>query len=295
MDQELSWAHFVSKNGQTEWKRICDTPEFQVVVPQQPGRSLSKNLKTQIKEDTQTGTGKTRASVKKASSDDRGWFLYYSDTQFGPFTKDEIARFLKIGRIHGRVHAWRNEMENWDRLDNIPSFQEMLAGIESELPKAPKEPPALPPAFTPDKAKPKLKEVRRPKPELMKLEKGAKGRAAHAQAKAVELEQRKTPRAPLVAKIIMAAGEAVSVALCRDISIGGMQVLTDNLPGQVGAKIKMNVSMTGGGPGGKRIGPFTAQGVVVRILEDGKGFSFRFEKLGDSARKAIEQYIDSLE
>jgi hypothetical protein len=34
-----------------------------------------------------------------------------------------------------------------------------------------------------------------------------------------------------------------------------------------------------------------AEGMVVRILEDGRGFSFRFEKLPENARKSIEKYF----
>ena len=36
---------------------------------------------------------------------------------------------------------------------------------------------------------------------------------------------------------------------------------------------------------------FMATGRVVRILEDGRGFSFRFEKLSPKAKRAIEEYV----
>jgi hypothetical protein len=104
-------------------------------------------------------------------------------------------------------------------------------------------------------------------------------------------EQRKAPRRPLVAKILMADHQALSVAVCRDISVGGMQVLTDQIPGAPGARIKLNVSPAGGKSGTKLIEPFVAEGVIVRILEDGRGFSFRFDKLPERSREVIEDYI----
>ena len=85
----------------------------------------------------------------------------------------------------------------------------------------------------------------------------------------------------------MAQGNDVGVGVCRDISVGGMQVLTDQIPSAIGKKIKLNVSAPG------QIEPFVAEGVVVRILEDDRGFSFRFEKLSAQSRDSIEKYIQT--
>ena len=75
--------------------------------------------------------------------------------------------------------------------------------------------------------------------------------------------------------------------MCRDISIGGMQVLTDEVPGEVGTKIRLHVEP----PKDSGLKAFVAEGTVVRILEDRRGFSFRFSKLSDEAKKSIESYI----
>ena len=66
-----------------------------------------------------------------------------------------------------------------------------------------------------------------------------------------------------------------------------MQVLTEHVPGGVGTAIRMNVTP----PQDSGIHPFVAQGVVVRVLEDQRGFSFRFIEISDDAKKAIESYI----
>jgi hypothetical protein len=77
-----------------------------------------------------------------------------------------------------------------------------------------------------------------------------------------------------------------------------MQVLTDRLPGKVGAKIRLNVSSISDEKASKtqkarKIDSFVAEGVIVRILEDKRGFSFRFDKLSSAAKRSIEQYINS--
>ena len=106
-------------------------------------------------------------------------------------------------------------------------------------------------------------------------------------SKASRKDKRGSPRKPLVARLFVSNDADVIVAVCRDISVGGMQVLTDKVPGQVGAKIKLNVS-----PGdSKNVKGFVAEGEIVRVLEDGRGFAFRFVKISSDAKKVIEKYV----
>jgi len=105
-----------------------------------------------------------------------------------------------------------------------------------------------------------------------------------------KVENRAGPRRPIIARILLANDEELAVGVCRDISIGGMQVLTDKIPGKVGSAIKMNVSPAGLSSG-EKIEPFVAVGKIVRFLEDGRGFSFRFEKVSPEAQKIIEEFI----
>jgi hypothetical protein len=123
------------------------------------------------------------------------------------------------------------------------------------------------------------------KPVLAKILKGRKTESRK--------ELRGSPRKPLLARLMVADGSKVIIGICRDVSIGGMQVLCDMAP-ETGSTISLNVQPTedsgSAQPGGK-IDPFAAKGVVVRVLEDGRGFSFRFEDLSDTARTAIQSYI----
>jgi len=236
--QELTWAHYVWKKGQAEWKRICDVKTFQAAVPRQPRKEVQKQV---LKQGV---TPEVRPAKRLLNEQQvRNWYLYYKDSQFGPFSQEEIFRFLKIGKIHLKVHVWKVGMSHWERLERIPIFQPM--------------------------------------------------KEAQEHTAKYEVEQRRAPRQPLVAKILLSDEQTVIVGVGRDISTGGMQVLTDRIPGKVGTRIKMNISPSSQ-EAGRPIEPFVAEGVVVRILEDGRGFSFRFQRLSDGAKKAIESYIESL-
>ena len=242
--QEISWAHYVWKKGQPEWKRLCDVKTFEAAVPRVPGKAAISDIKEISQPHIKASA---RQALAKTPQKGREWFLYYNDSQFGPFSKEEISRFIEVGKIHGRVHTWKNGMDNWQRIEKTEEFDEVLA-------IAPKK--TSPRPLSPDSP--------------------------------VRAEMRAAPRRPLLAKIVMAHAEKVGIAVCRDISVGGMQVLTDQIPGAVGGKLRLNVSSSNG-----KIAPFVAEGTIVRILEDQRGFSFRFDRLDDSAKKTIEQYINS--
>ena len=79
----------------------------------------------------------------------------------------------------------------------------------------------------------------------------------------------------------------VFVGICRDISIGGMQVLVDHFPGSVGERISINVH-----PDNTDYN-FVADGNIVRSLEGGHGFSFRFLDLSRESQDAISRYLQS--
>jgi hypothetical protein len=249
LSQELSWAHFVWKAGQGEWKRLCDVKSFQVAVPTLP----KKQMQQEVKEASRPGVRKAPASKSPPlppRKEEKTWYLFYSEAQFGPFSVEEVRRFLQVGKIHGRVYAWCDGMGDWARLETLELFESEVA--QASQVREQKKKPAAP------------------------------------------KENRSAPRRPLVAKILMANQESVIVAVCRDVSVGGMQVLTDRIPGAVGARIKMNVSPANRvGKGEKEIEPFVAQGEIVRILEDGCGFSFRFDRLPEASLRAIEKYIQS--
>lgn len=104
-----------------------------------------------------------------------------------------------------------------------------------------------------------------------------------------ETERRRWMRKPLLARLFVQNNKKVFEGVCRDISVGGMQILTDTFPGKAGDKISINVH-----PDNTDY-HFTAAGTVVRILEGNQGFSFRFDPLQSEAQKAIEKYIQDVD
>lgn len=99
-------------------------------------------------------------------------------------------------------------------------------------------------------------------------------------------ERRSATRKPFVARMFVHNDETVFEGICRDISVGGMQVLTDHFKGGAGDKISINVH-----PQNTEY-HFTASGVVVRLLEGNAGFSFRFLNLSEEAQSSIEKYLE---
>jgi hypothetical protein len=100
-----------------------------------------------------------------------------------------------------------------------------------------------------------------------------------------ESERRIALRKPFIARLFIQNNKNLYEGICRDISIGGMQILVDNFKGLSGDKITINVHPENSDY------HFTAAGVVVRLLEGNSGFSFRFHALSDEAKRAIEKYV----
>ena len=98
-------------------------------------------------------------------------------------------------------------------------------------------------------------------------------------------ERRQNSRKPFVARMFFHNESVVYEGICRDISVGGLQVLVDGFPGDIGDEISLNVH-----PENTDYN-FVASGKVVRILEGDQGFSLRFIKLSDEAINAIEDYL----
>lgn len=100
-----------------------------------------------------------------------------------------------------------------------------------------------------------------------------------------EEERRSAIRKPFVARLFVQNNKNVFEGICRDISIGGMQVLMDEFQGKAGDRITINVHPE------NTDYHFTASGEVVRILEGYSGFSFRFHGLSDDAKRSIDKYL----
>jgi len=100
-----------------------------------------------------------------------------------------------------------------------------------------------------------------------------------------ELDRRSSTRKPFVARLFIQNNKKLYEGICRDISIGGMQVLLDGFVGNLDERISINVHPENSDY------HFVASGMIVRLLEGNSGFSFRFSHLSDEAKRAIEKYL----
>ena len=98
-------------------------------------------------------------------------------------------------------------------------------------------------------------------------------------------DRRNHIRKPFVARMLFHDTNIVYEGVCRDISVGGMQVLVKGFPGKQGESISVNVH-----PDNTSF-HFSADAEIVRILDGGQGISFRFKNLSQDSRMAIEKYI----
>jgi hypothetical protein len=100
-----------------------------------------------------------------------------------------------------------------------------------------------------------------------------------------EEDKRAFIRKPFIARMFIQNDKQVFEGICRDVSVGGMQVLIDQFPGAIGETIDINVHPEA------QEHSFVASGKIVRLLEGGQGFSFRFHNLNEEAVSAISSYI----
>ena len=101
--------------------------------------------------------------------------------------------------------------------------------------------------------------------------------------------RREHDRAPLVARLFFHNNSEFFEGVCRDISIGGMQVIVSGFKCQVGDSIKVNVH-----PVDSSL-QFVADATVVRLLSDCEGICVRFSKMSPENLQKITQYIDEFE
>jgi len=107
-----------------------------------------------------------------------------------------------------------------------------------------------------------------------------------------EDERRSHPRKPVIARVLFHDNRLLGQGICRDLSVGGAQVLIDtdtpnleNLKFEVNSVLHMNIHRD------EENEAFTVAARIVRMLKGRRGFAVRFEKLSDEAGKTIEGWV----
>lgn len=102
-----------------------------------------------------------------------------------------------------------------------------------------------------------------------------------------DVDRRRNSRRPFVARMFLHDSRELLEGVCRDISIGGMQILVSDFPYDLGDEISLNVHPD------NDLYNFVATGLLVRKLEGNQGFAIRFVNLSDEAEKAIYSYLNN--
>lgn len=102
-----------------------------------------------------------------------------------------------------------------------------------------------------------------------------------------EVERRKNRKRPFTVKIRMNGESQLLEGFCRDITIGGMQILISDFHGKKGDVLSLEVHPESAED------YFSISGKVARILDGNQGLFIRFTEVGKDARESIIQYIEA--
>ena len=116
---EILWVDYIWAPRRLDWKRIADLKQFKADCPKKPARKEIGKIKKALSE-------KSKSIPVIPTKVDREWFLYYNQSQFGPFSKKEVIRLLEARKIHPEVFTWNDGMTKWVRLHRIPEFDDNL-------------------------------------------------------------------------------------------------------------------------------------------------------------------------
>lgn len=236
------------------------------------------------------------------------WYLASGDQSVGPLSAAEILTQLQAGRIGLAHYVWANGMADWKRIFEVPAFRALVPQTpDNKRPEPPISTAVIEEKkdwfvfaqgtqygpFTVQEVK-NLLTSKRINPSDHAWKDGLTQWESIAQLNEFStraVERRVGPRKIFLAKVVFADGDGVRVGTCRDLSIGGMQVLIDLDAPAPGKNLSLNISP----PDLKKptFEAFTAKGRVVRVLEDGRGFSFRFESMNDRSQKILQSLITS--
>lgn len=203
--------------------------------------------------------------------DDREWYLPDRDSMeaIGPVTTEDLIQRIKSGSLHKDEFVWGSHFSD-DKWRRISEVEELLAPLKQDAPKLPPPPAIMRPRKAPKEA---------PAPRLEFSEEGEYGR---------ENVYRRFPRAPLEVEVIIRNSRQYHRATSVDISEKGLQLqLADLTAYHRGEEVVITIRNAPG------IGTFSAPGVVMRVLTEGKqqGYGVFFLRLNPLARRRISAYV----
>jgi len=255
---EIAHCNFAWKEGLGDWVKLMEQEEFQSGMPQKPSPERLDELRKSIEQ------SKPKPPPPPTT---REWFVFLNEVQEGPFDIAEIKELINGGGIGSESFVWKVGMEDW-----VCFAKSELAYLQKK--SLPVNIPPMPASVkNPDAV------VAPPKEDSGVLESSLSDR-------------RKSPRKPVVARVLFHDNQLLGKGMCRDLSIGGAQVMIDsgsevseNFEVKPGSVISMNVHC------GSEKEAFTADAVVVRELKGQRGFAVRFQNLSDDSYQTINDIL----
>ena len=248
------------------------------------------------------------------------WYYVMSGERKGPVEQEEVVSLYQAGQLSDQDYVWRKGFENWAKIESVdeikgagggPAFPEPIPAqtqkvdlsqmdrnqkvffIKTGADRGREEVEYGPFSLTLLK---KLYDEHRINGKTFVFSKQMANWMPLADVDGYEEvfedappviqdeDRRAFKRKPFIARMFIENDNKVFEGICRDVSVGGMQVLVDNFPIEVGSRISINAH-----PENSEY-HFTASGEIVRMLEGGLGFSFRFINLSEEAVRAINSY-----
>jgi len=251
---------------------------------------------------------------------DDQWYYVEGDASVGPIATSELKNLIQNGTLGGQSFVWKKGFENWTKIAALPElaiqgnpqpsedlavlnfFQPALesfdqkcfyikTGMEGNREVSQFGPYSLNVLI-------RLFKEQRVNGQTLIWKKGMDdwafigtlpfyAKVFGEKAPPAVFERRKSSRRPFVAKILFHDRKDLFEGICRDISLGGMQLLVPDLSLKEGDEVSLNVH-----PDNTNY-HFVAKGKIVRVLEKKQGFSLKFIDLTDEAKSAIKEYLES--
>ncbi len=235
------------------------------------------------------------------------WYYVIDETRFGPIEESEMLKLVLEGKIKEDDFVWNSSLDNWVKLNesNLKQKKSFFSSatdkiyflkigadrgaLEKEY--GPFDLATLKKLFKENRINSKTLIFKKNQTEWIPIEEIEESQEIFLFDKPSidsPLNQRKNSRKPFIARLLYHDTKGIFEGICRDISEGGMQVLLDFFPGEIGEEIVLNVH-----PDNSDM-HFTAHGKIVRILPGRKGFSFEFNSLSSDAKEKIKRYTEQV-
>lgn len=119
----LSWtAVGWTPAGTQDWRRIHDIPEFRPFLPPIPPAERLRAAQAAAAPGRPSGP---IAALVEAGPGGR-WFLQFDGSEYGPFSQGEIRVVLESGKVRGDLYVWREGMESWVPIQEVPELVQWL-------------------------------------------------------------------------------------------------------------------------------------------------------------------------